>query len=107
MKGFTQIYVQLTAQYTVLMPMEKGHEMWSLYRSGKLITVARELANYTLHSVGEQEFRWEKRGQCMSRGLPFFLQKRKEKSSVRNRFYYTPQNIISSLLEISSVKMLV
>jgi hypothetical protein len=72
MKCYTQIYVQLTAEYTVLMPMEKAHEMWSLYRSGKLTTVARELANYTLHSVGEQEFRWGKKGAMYEQGIAIF-----------------------------------
>jgi hypothetical protein len=41
---------------------EKGYEFWtwnvtSLYRSGALMTVARELAKYKLHLVGVQEVR--------------------------------------------------
>jgi hypothetical protein len=34
----------------------------SLYRSGSLMTVARELAKYKLDLVGVQEIRWDKEG---------------------------------------------
>jgi exonuclease III len=34
--------------------------VWSLYRSGSLKTVARELGKYKLDLVGVQEVRWDK-----------------------------------------------
>jgi exonuclease III len=34
----------------------------SLYRSGSLMTVARELARYKFDLVGVQEVRWDKGG---------------------------------------------
>jgi exonuclease III len=36
--------------------------VWSLYRSGSLKTVARELRKYKLDLVGVQEVRWDKGG---------------------------------------------
>ena len=53
-----------------------------LYRSGSLTTAARELARYKLDLVGVQEFRGDKGGNSKSRGLYFFLWKRKHKSSI-------------------------
>jgi exonuclease III len=44
----------------------------SLYRSGSLKTVARELAKYKLDLVGVQEVRWDKGGtehSSMERGM--------------------------------------
>jgi hypothetical protein len=45
----------------------------SLYRAGSLMAAARELARYKLDLVGVQEVRWDSK----SRGLKFFLWKRK------------------------------
>jgi hypothetical protein len=41
------------------------------------MTVARELARYKLDLVSVQEVRWDKRRHSKSRGLYFFLWKRK------------------------------
>jgi hypothetical protein len=35
---------------------------WSLYRSGSLTTIARDLAWYKLDLMGVQEVRWDKGG---------------------------------------------
>jgi hypothetical protein len=43
----------------------------SLYRSGSLMTVSRELARYNLDLVGVQEVRWDKGGTvgaCIGQG---------------------------------------
>jgi len=64
----------------------------SLYTSGSLTTVARELVRYELDLVGVQEVRLDRGGHCKSRGLYFFLWKRKQKSSLGNRIFGTPQN---------------
>jgi hypothetical protein len=49
----------------------------NLYRSGSLITVARELARYKVDLVGVQEVRWNKGGTVRIRGYnnwkEFFL----------------------------------
>jgi len=52
----------------------------SLYRTGSLTTAARELARYKLDLMGVQEVRCGKRVRGKSRGLYFFLWKRKLKS---------------------------
>jgi len=44
----------------------------SLYRSGSLTTVARELANCKLDLVGVQEVRWEKGGTLRAGNYNFF-----------------------------------
>ena len=68
--------------------------MWnvrSLYRAGSLTAAARGLARYKLDLVGVQEVRWENWGHHKSRGLYFFLWKRKRKSSIGNRIIYTTE----------------
>jgi exonuclease III len=40
--------------------MEKGYEIWQMYRSGSFTTVVMELARYKLDLVGVQEVRWDK-----------------------------------------------
>jgi hypothetical protein len=67
-----------------------------MYRSGSLVTEARELARYKLDLVGVQEVRWDKRGTARARDYIFFLMKRKPKASIGNRFNYIPQYSISS-----------
>jgi hypothetical protein len=58
--------------------MEKEHEsccnVRSLYRSGSLTIVARELARYKLDLVGVQEVRWDKGG-TVGTGDNFFYGK--------------------------------
>jgi hypothetical protein len=49
----------------------------SLYRSGSLMTVAREIARYKLDLVGVQEVGWDKGGTVRAGDYNFFLQKRK------------------------------
>jgi hypothetical protein len=44
----------------------------SLYRSGSLMTVARELARYKLELVGVQEVRWDKGGTVRAGDYTFF-----------------------------------
>jgi hypothetical protein len=47
----------------------------SQYRAGSLKTVARELGNYKLDSVGVQEVIWEKEGIERAEDYTFFLWK--------------------------------
>jgi hypothetical protein len=65
--------------------MEKGHEIWYVeckdqYRSGSLVTEARELARYKLDLVGVQEVRWDKRGTARARDYIFFFNEKETKS---------------------------
>jgi len=56
--------------YTV----ERGQEVsYSLYRSGSLATVARELVRYHLDLMGAQEGKWDKWGTVRPGGYIFFL----------------------------------
>ena len=68
----------------------------SLYRSGSLTAVARELTRYKLDLGGVQEVRWENEGALSAPYYNFFLRKGKRKSSNENRIFCTPQNSISS-----------
>jgi len=47
----------------------------SLYRSGSLTTVARELAQYQLNFIGKQDLRQDKRGTVRAREYIFFYGK--------------------------------
>jgi hypothetical protein len=62
-------------------------EVRSLYRSGSLIRVARELARYKLDLLGIEEVRWDK-GE-----IYYFLWKRKRKSSTVQA-QYVPINLL-------------
>jgi exonuclease III len=68
----------------------------SLYRAGSLTAAARELARYKLDFMGLQEVRWDKGGMVRAGYYNFFPWKRRQKSSIGNRFFCTPQNSISS-----------
>jgi hypothetical protein len=64
---------------TVIQPTQWKRDMrfgtWnvrSLYRSGSLMTVARELARYKLDLVGVQEVRWDKGGTVRAGDYTFF-----------------------------------
>jgi hypothetical protein len=50
----------------------------SIYRSGSLITVARELAKYKLDLVGVQEVSWDKEGTVRAGECTFFYDKGQE-----------------------------
>ena len=55
-----------------------GFGTWSvrsLYRSGSLMTVARELARYKLVLVGVQEVKWVKGGTVRAGDYTFFYGK--------------------------------
>jgi len=51
--------------------------VWSLYRSGSLTTLARELDMYKLDLMGVQEVRWDKEGTVRAGDYIFFYGKRK------------------------------
>jgi len=59
-----------------------SHGMWnvrSLYKSGSLTAVARELARYKLDVVGVQEVKWDKEGTARAEDYIFCYGKRKKK----------------------------
>ena len=67
-------------------------------RSGSLTTAGRELARYKLDLVGVREIWWENGGMVRAGDYKFFIWKRKRKSSIGNRIFFTPQNSISSIV---------
>jgi hypothetical protein len=64
----------------------------SLYRADSLTAAARELARFS-GCAGGWVGQW---GHGKSRGVKFYLWKKKQKSSIGNRIFCTPQNSISS-----------
>jgi hypothetical protein len=59
----------------------------SLYTSGSLKMVARELGKYKLHLVGVQEVRWDKGGTEWAEDYTFFYAMGNE-DHVRDRFFF-------------------
>ena len=65
--------------------------VWSMYRSGSLATVARELARYHLDLVGVQEVRWDKwvtvrTGDCVCIYIYIYICVEKETKILLGRF---------------------
>ena len=78
----------LGPELTLLCHPSNGKGTWnirSLYRSGSLTTVARELARYKLTLVGAQEVRWDK-GTIQEQGV-FFSTEEERKSSIGKSFF--------------------
>jgi hypothetical protein len=61
----------------------------SLYRSGSLKTVARELAMYKLELVGVQEVTWDKGGTERAEDYTFFNGAGKENHQLGTIIFYT------------------
>jgi hypothetical protein len=74
----------------------------SLYRSGSLITVARELARYKLDLVGVQEFRWDKGGTVRAGDYNFFYGKGNESRQLGTGFF-VHQRIVSAIKRVEFV----
>jgi exonuclease III len=74
----------------------------SLYRSGSLMTVARELAMYRLDLVGVQEFRWDKGGTVRAGDYTFFYGK-ENKSHQLGTDFFVHQRIASAIKRVAFV----
>jgi exonuclease III len=68
----------------------------SLYRSGSLNTVARELGKYKLELVGVQEVRWDKGSTERAEDYKFFYGAGNEHNQLGTGFFCTQENHISS-----------
>jgi hypothetical protein len=80
--------------------------MWnirSVYRSGSMKTVARELGKYKLDLVGVQEVRCEESGTERGDYYTPFLWRRELKLSVRSRFF-THKGIIPAVRRVDFVR---
>jgi exonuclease III len=78
----------------------------SMYRSGSLMTVARELAKYKLDLVGVQEVRWNKEGPVRAGEYTFFYGKGQENHKLGTGFF-VHQRIVSTIkrVEFLSARM--
>jgi len=63
----------------------------SLYRTGSLTAVARELAKYKLDLVGVQEVRWDKGGTVRAWDYNFFCGTVTKIINWEKRFLYTTE----------------
>jgi hypothetical protein len=71
--------------------MDMGFEMWnvrSLYRTGSLKMVERELRKYKLDLMGVKEVRWEKGGTELAEDYTFFCGARNEEDQLGTGFAY-------------------
>jgi hypothetical protein len=63
----------------------------TLCRASSLTAATRELARCKLDLVGVQEVSWDKRGTVRAGDCNFLPWKRKRKSSMGTRFFYTTE----------------
>jgi hypothetical protein len=74
----------------------------SLYRSGSLMIVVRELARYKLDLVGVQEVRWDKGGTARAGDYTFFYEKRNENHQLGTGLFVR-QRIVPAVKKVEFV----
>jgi hypothetical protein len=73
----------------------------SLYASGSLTAIARELESYKLHLMGVQKVRWDKGG-IVKAGDYTFSMEMKRKPSIRNK-RFVHRSIVSAVKTVEFV----
>jgi exonuclease III len=74
----------------------------SMYRSGSLMTVVRELAKYKLDLVGVQEVRWDKEGTVRAGEYTFFYGKGQENRQLGTGFF-VHERMVSAIKRVEFV----
>jgi hypothetical protein len=74
----------------------------SLYRTGSLMTVSRELARYKLDLVGVPEARWEGGGTEPVGEYTFFYGKGNENHELGKDFFFVHKRIVSAVKRVES-----
>jgi hypothetical protein len=75
----------------------------SMYRSGSLMTVAKELAKYKLDLVGVWEVRWDKEGTVRTGEYTFFYGKGQESHQLGTGFFFCTPEIVSAIKRVEFV----
>jgi exonuclease III len=86
--------------------MDRRFGTWnvsSLYRSGSLKTVARELEKYKLDLVGVQEVRWDEGGTEQAEDYTFFYGAGNEDHQLGTVFFFVHKRIILAVMRVEFV----
>jgi hypothetical protein len=75
----------------------------SLYRSGSLMTVAREIARCKLDLVGVQEVGWDQEGTVRAGDYTFVYGKGIESHQLGTGFFFVHQRILSAIKRVEFV----
>jgi hypothetical protein len=75
----------------------------SLYRSGSLMTIEKEISKYKLHLVGLQEVRWDRSGTKPAGKYIFSMESGKGIINYIQVFFFVHKRIISAVKRVEFV----